>query len=114
MCCHLTVKKRWENSCVCSTSVAEGEVQRLGADEGVDDGGPVERSTTTWQRLLMEEKAAGRSGKGGSRGSSQAADWPDIRSYDSSKGQRRVKKAIAEEQQGNRRWAREILSTTQL
>ncbi|RWW06626.1 hypothetical protein BHE74_00033144 [Ensete ventricosum] len=88
MCCHLTVKKRWENSCVCSTSVAEGEVQRLGADEGVDDGGPVEPT--------------GRS------------DWPEIRSYDSSKGQRRVKKAIAEEQQGNRRWAREILSTTQL
>ncbi|RWW01490.1 hypothetical protein GW17_00035472 [Ensete ventricosum] len=42
MCHHLTAKKRWENSCVCFASVAEGEVQRLGTNEGVDDGGPAE------------------------------------------------------------------------
>ncbi|RRT58032.1 hypothetical protein B296_00022051 [Ensete ventricosum] len=42
MCCHLIAKKRWENSCGCSASVAEGELQRLGADVGVDDNGPTE------------------------------------------------------------------------
>ncbi|RWW02909.1 hypothetical protein GW17_00033977 [Ensete ventricosum] len=53
--CHLTAKKRWENSCVCSASMAGGEVQRMGADEGVDCGRLVE--------VRMERRA-------------QAAFWP--------------------------------------
>ncbi|RRT85371.1 hypothetical protein B296_00003955 [Ensete ventricosum] len=67
MCYYLTAKKRWENSCIFSAFVAEGEVQRLGTKEGVDDNGLAE-----------------------------------------------VKKVVAEEQQGNQRWALEILSTTTL
>ncbi|RWV95085.1 hypothetical protein GW17_00042321 [Ensete ventricosum] len=52
MCYHLIAKKRWENSGGCFASVAEGEVQRLGADVGVDDGPTEGRDKRASQRWL--------------------------------------------------------------
>ncbi|RWW05068.1 hypothetical protein GW17_00031680 [Ensete ventricosum] len=46
MCCHLT-------ACGCSAFVAKGEVQRLGADVGVDDGGQAEVEEKTRTRRAV-------------------------------------------------------------